>query len=202
MTLILAIVAGALLIAVLAAAAPVRCSLVIDSERTPALSGRVELWGGLVRRSFGVGHASSSKVVAAADDDTEKPLKKRRRSGLRSLRRALAVLRSGGLTGELWRFVRRLWATLGVRDLQLRVDIGLDDPAATGEAFGVLMPIAMIAKAKQHNVQIRPHFDREVLRLQGACTLAASPLRVAATILGLALRPRLVRAAWAAWRTQ
>ena len=57
----------------------------------------------------------------------------------------------------LWRLFRRLSHSVTLRRIEGRVTFGLDDPAATGQAYGLVLAIAALL-GRRVSLQIQPDF--------------------------------------------
>ena len=95
---------------------------------------------------------------------------------------------------RLVRYVRRMWQLIEKRDVRIRVRVGLDDPAATGQLWAVVGPLAALLSALDPVVvSIEPDFANEALDLDSSGRLRIVPLRLLASTLALGLSPDLWR---------
>ena len=213
--LLSAVAVSAVIVVVLAM--EIACELDVDTTRDDAVIANVRLLGGLVAKTIRSGddakEAEDSGKKAdespdedeesgAEDDDAAKKPKKSVSERLHTLRRGWAAIQAGGLTSETLGFVGRLWRAFGVRDVQVRVHVGLEDPAATGELWGMTMPLVLLARSRDVDVEVVPFFDGELLDVRGEGTLRTRPLHVIAVCVGVVFRPRIIQAAWAAVRAK
>jgi len=113
----------------------------------------------------------------------------------------LAALNTRGLPQRVTRFVRDLLRAIHVHRGAVRARFGLDDPADTGQACGVVLPAAALAAASGADVQCTPDFERAILAGTAAATVSVVPLRIVFIVLLFACSPPVWRAVRAARRT-
>jgi hypothetical protein len=107
----------------------------------------------------------------------------------------LAALRIEGFGWRLLRLARDLLRRVYVRDLSLRVRVGLDDPADTGRLWGVVGPLAAaLPRPAAARVAVAPEFAREALEIDGRGSVRIVPLRLLLVLLVFALSPVTLRA--------
>jgi len=170
--------------------------------------GRNETWRGEARLRwlFGLldkrlepGEGKSEE--GESDKPKPKRKKKQRDHRRKSGRRALALLRSPGFVRRVLRFVASLLRAARIRTLRLRGRIGLDDPADTGELWGVVgaLPWAL-PKPAGAEITLHPDFTEAVFELEGVAHLRVYPAQVLFRAGQFALSPRTIRALYAALR--
>jgi hypothetical protein len=110
----------------------------------------------------------------------------------------LAVLRQASLRQHLYRFAKRLLRAAHWHDLDLRMRLGLGDPADTGRLWALVGPLSALAQSL-HNAQVRiePEFMDAVLEVEAHGRMLLVPLQLAGLVLAFALSPLSMRA----WRT-
>jgi hypothetical protein len=195
----IAIVAGAVLaLALLALALPVHVAFRV--EGVDGFSARVNLrcLFGLLR--FGV-------ELPAAAQARRQPRRARlpaarqaaaRRSGAGRAKQVLAVLRQAPLRRRVLRLGRSLLAATHLRQVRLRLRLGLGDPADTGRLWALMGPVSAWAQGlRQAQVQIEPEFMDAVLEFQVQGQARLVPLQLLLLTGAFALSPE----AWRAWRT-
>jgi hypothetical protein len=185
----LAIAATAVLLLIVAAlAVPVQFD--VQAELSDRWRGRVTL-----RWLFGLLEVPlTGGSRSARPPRTRKPRKpSRRRPSIRP------VLATPGLAGRTVEFLEDLVTRIQVRAFQLKAEFGVDDPADTGQIYGALVPVLVLASVRGMDVRCRPDFTRA--RLEGACTGSVSvrPLAVFGVVVRFLLSPP-VRHAWRQWR--
>jgi len=101
-----------------------------------------------------------------------------------------AVIRNKPFRRRILRFIRDLWHAIGKRDLNLRLRIGLGDPADTGQLWAFLGPVAgMLATAREATVELEPDFFDEVLELDSSGAIRIVPLQIIYLTVALLLSP-------------
>lgn len=169
----------------LAALLAVPLDLTFEAEKADALKARVRLeWMfGLVKADIG----SSGK-----QERPERILERGRRM------RGVPPVGDGAFLGAVFRLVRRLVKSLRVRELHVDARVGLDDPAETGMAFGLIGPVAgLIAALPGTDINVAPDFDAAGVRGEARGSLRAYPIRAVLAVAAFAATP----ATWRAMRT-
>ncbi len=112
-------------------------------------------------------------------------------------KRVLAVLQQTRFRKRVYRLARDLVRAAQVRELRLRMRLGLGDPADTGRLWAVVGPLSAAAQGLRHaEVRIEPDFVDPVLEFQAHGRLVLVPLRFLAVAVAFALSPPSLRA----WR--
>jgi len=120
---------------------------------------------------------------------------KRLYKGSRSM---VTMLRSEGFWPRLLRFASDILNVMQVRIFRLRVRLGLEDPADTGQVWAFVGPLtAMLAGARGTDIEIEPDFERAFLSVDGNAELRIVPIRVLAVVIPFIGSPATLRAAWA-----
>lgn len=108
---------------------------------------------------------------------------------------------------DLIRLIRRIDVPL----LDIRIRLGLADPADTGLLYGLLSaaigaatadPRSAIGGDDRHRLQVEPVFDAEFVDLTGQGNLRIVPITVVGTALGVAVGPTGRRVLGTLWRTR
>lgn len=136
-------------------------------------------YGVFVRPFFGTG----PEIALVDSSRAAKPAKKRkavakRKKTSRWRPSARALLAAGP---ELLRGLLR-----AVRFERVRLDavFGLDDPADTGQLYGMLCPLIYTSIPSQHaTIDLRPVFDRPVLKGALEAQFRVAPLRIAGALI-------------------
>ena len=109
-----------------------------------------------------------------------------------------AMLRSKGFLSRLIRLLRRLIGCIHIRRLRLQVLLGLDDPADTGQLWGMVGPLALLVPVPARaELVIQPDFTDAVLQIDGEGAVRILPIEVIATLFAFALSPVTLRALYA-----
>ena len=113
-------------------------------------------------------------------------------------RNMVTMLRSEGFWPRLLRFASDILNVMQVRIFRLRVRLGLEDPADTGQIWAFVGPLtAMLAGARGTDIEIEPDFERAFLSVDGNAELRVIPIRVFAVVIPFIGSPATLRAAWA-----
>jgi len=131
----------------------------------------------------------------------KKPQKKKKTEHRRSRRDGLhvgAMLRSPGFISLLIRMLRRLKACIHIRQLRLHILLGLDDPADTGQLWGMIGPLALaIPVPAGANVAIQPEFTGAAFLVDGEGAIRIIPIEIIGSLIAFALSPATLRALYA-----
>jgi hypothetical protein len=186
----MALAAAILLALALLLAVPV--AVAFRFQRVEAFEGRITVrWlFGVVR--FDIQIPGNAKPAPARPKPRAKPGK--RGAG----RRMLAVLRQTAFRRRMLRLLRDLVAAAHLRRLDLRMRLGLGDPADTGRLWAFVGPLnAAAGNLRGVEVQIEPEFVDPLFELHCAGRLFVVPLQLLALAIAFALSPASLRA----WRT-
>jgi hypothetical protein len=115
-------------------------------------------------------------------------------------RRLLAALRSPGFLMGVARLCRRLLSAFSLR-VQASAELGLDDPADTGELYGLLSAAIAPLQREALQLEVTPNFLEPGLSGQVDAFARFSPLRLLAEALAFGLSRATLRALWVAART-
>jgi len=109
--------------------------------------------------------------------------------------RALSLLHDKPLRRRIMRFIRDFWRAIGKKELNLRLRLGLGDPADTGQLWAFVGPIAgVLASTRSASVEIEPDFFATTLELDGSGEVQVIPLQMLYLALGLLLSTPMRRA--------
>lgn len=112
--------------------------------------------------------------------------------------RVLALLRQAAFRRRAYRLVADLARAAHLRQLHLRLRLGLGDPADTGRLWAVLGPLNAVAQnLRNADVQIEAEYMEPVFEFQADGRLLLIPLQLLILAIGFALSPASIRA----WRT-
>lgn len=168
-------------------AAPVQCYVELDSNARPWIRGRVRAFFGLVRIDIPMTRSARKR------DSRTQPRAARKKSSGSSRGRLLALLRREELRAHIARFTVKLVNTIRFNDFIVHAQFGFEDPADTGELWGVVSPLAVIGATSPVAVTVEPCFDRETFKVQGHGTFSVAPLTLIGVTLQYLLSPATLR---------
>ncbi len=135
-------------------------------------------------------HHSGTKLQAA------KKRGKFRETGVRS--NFVAVLRQVRFRQRVYRLVKDLIRAVDLRQLRLRMRLGLGDPSDTGCLWAFVGPLNAAAQyLRNAEVRIEPEFMDAVFEFHARGQARMVPLQLVGLAIGFALSPASIRA----WRT-
>ena len=150
-----------------------------------------------LRWLFGLVHLrfTTAQGGSAPGAKPEAGSKRRRRARPgRGGTRPLAAFGQKLFRRRVTRFLRDLWRAVDKRDVELRLRIGLGDPADTGQLWALLGPAAgLFASCRGALIEIEPDFIDAVFELDSRGNLRFVPLRIIALVAGLLLSPPVWR---------
>jgi len=169
-------------------AVPVDVDFVVQRQAGKQQGGVTLVWlFGLVRLRPG-----KPKTRARARPARRKVGWRRTRRGTRRL---IALLRVEGFGWRLLRLAQELLRRIHVRELDMQVRLGLDDPADTGRLWAVVGPLAaMLASLSNTRVAVEPAFTAEALDIDGKGGIRIIPVQLLWVLLVFALSPDTRRA--------
>lgn len=135
------------------------------------------------------------RVEKGEDRDEEKKPK----GGLSSSRAALEVFRTKGFLRNLERLLKGLFGAVRVQFLKIDIKIGLEDPADTAEAVGLLW--AVLIPLESHTPirsRIEPSFSEEALEGSFEGRLRITPIKIIPPLAHFLLSPPTWRAGFRA----
>lgn len=111
------------------------------------------------------------------------------RPGAKSKRKKfnpLAGLRQKGFRQRSLRFARDIWHAFQKKDLQLRIRVGLGDPAETGQLWVLFGPLSgLLANIEDATIELEPEFIDAVFELDSSGKISVIPLQLLYLVLGL-----------------
>lgn len=157
----------------------------IDGRAGPAPSLRIvlRLLGGLtppmvLADSARAGRAKPRKAVRTEKPERKVPGKPRKRFDSRVI-------------GAVPRLIGNVLGKVHFDELNLDAEFGLGDPAATGEAFGMMTPLLYgLPPSERVSLAVRPDFERTVLSGRIGALIRVTPL---------AFVPPAIRFGWVAF---
>lgn len=186
-----ALVAVAALLALLALLLAVPLQLAFWLRQGEALSGRLTIgWlFGLVRVRVPIGSLRSAGPAEGIRRRPQRQPQASRRGAV-----AWALLRDARFRRRAWRLVHDLVDAVHWRRFELRLRLGLGDPADTGQLWAGLGPLALLMAQRHPQVRIEPDFAQAALGLRAVGQLWVMPLRVLWLGAGFALAASSIRA--------
>lgn len=163
-------------------------------EGIEAFNGHIAIrWMfGLVRFKFRIPGAGKPALAPNTANVRVKPDKRNGRP------RVLALLRQAAFRRRVYRLVADLARAAHLRQLHLRLRLGLGDPADTGRLWAVLGPLNAVAQnLRGADVRIEAEYMEPVFEFQADGRLLLIPLQFLILAIGFALSPASIRA----WRT-
>lgn len=150
---------------------------------------------GLVRVQIPVSAptATSSELEEVADQieqAEEKPesKKKKRQNNF------FAVIRQKPFRQRIFRYIRDLWHAIQKRGMSLRLRIGLDDPADTGQLWALMGPVAgILASSREVSFVIEPEFQEETFEFDSSGSIKFVPMQILVLTLTMLCSPAVWR---------
>lgn len=137
-------------------------------------------------RWAGLGLPRSSRARPAA----RARVRSRRRGAAGSFRKLRALVASPDFLASLARLGRRVLRELRPRHLQLRLKLGLGDPADTGRAWGALTPLWLaLTRVEADELRLEPDFLRRSFDLEARGVVRVVPGVLVALVVGYLLTP-------------
>ena len=149
------------------------------------------LWAfGLVRARL----SGEPKEDEDSRGESDKAEKRTGRTSRKSKTNVWAPLRQSHFRQRARRFMSDVWAAIQKQDVRLRMRIGLDDPADTGQLWAVFGPVSgVLPSAQDVAIRLEPEFQEETLELAGSGGVRIMPLRLIYLAGGLLFSPAIWR---------
>jgi hypothetical protein len=189
----LALLSIAILLALALTLLAVPITVVFRIDRIKEIKGQLSLrWlFGLVR--FRVGIPGSANLKTQRRRKPAKRIKVGKPGS--SARGIISVLKQAAFRRRVIRFIKDMLRAAHVRDLYLRLRIGLGDPADTGRLWALLGPFAGIAaNLRSADVRIEPEFMDSVLEIESHGGFRLVPLQFIVMAVAFAVSPATLRA--------
>jgi hypothetical protein len=182
---------------VLLLSVPIDLSFSLEKDERFRSRARIGWLFGLVRKDLGSGEGGDEPkreekekkrgLRGKASDHMENSKKRRRRKKW-SPRSFLAPIRTRGFPGHSLRFARRILPAIRVRKLNLGLQVGLGDPAETGQFLALVSPVAVCVGAiPSVQMSVEPDFFQETFRGHCSGSIRIYPIRMVPPILFFAL---------------
>lgn len=142
---------------------------------------------------FGLVHIQlppfESKISSEDGEELEQKITHVERSP-RKKRNVFAVIRQTSFRQRSIKFISDIWHAIQKKDVNLRVCLGLGDPADTGQLWALMGPVAgMLSNAKEVLIEIKPDFFDATFELDSAGSIRIIPLQLIYLTIGLILSP-------------
>ena len=170
---------GGLLVLLLSV--PIDLSFSLERDERFRSRGRIGWFFGLVGKDLGGGGKGN-------EPKQEEEPKKQGRGRMRSPRPFLAVIRTRGFPGHSLRLARRLLRVIRVKELNLSLQVGLGDPAETGQLLGLVSPVtACVGAIPGVQMSLEPDFYGETFRGHCNGSVRIYPIRIVPPMVLFAL---------------
>lgn len=184
------ILLGFMLLVFLLLAVPVEFAFEVEQDRARKSNAMFVLLFGLVKIPLHPRAWPKKKKRTNHGDSGEREENKSGKSKFR-------LIRNSNFRRPLIRSIRRLLNCVRIHDFDLYMRIGLDDPADTGQLWGIIGPIAgPLTCCGNTSVQIIPDFTNEVFFGYCRGRFRVVPLRLISVAAAFILNPKVVYA-WA-----
>jgi hypothetical protein len=171
-------------------AVPVTVTYQFSWREAPTADVRLNWAFGLVRADVSPNRIRPrhSNQKAARKKDPGRGKSTRRKANI------VAGIRQPMFRRRILRFVSDVWRAIHKKNVELRVRLGLGDPADTGQLWAALGPLSgMLASRRDIRFAIEPDFLDATLDLEGSGTIRVVPLQMVIIVLGLLVSPPVWR---------
>ena len=133
----------------------------------------------------------SSQAKTTPKKDSTKPAKTGHvKRSPRKKRNVFAAVRQKAFRQRIFRYIRDFWRAIQKNKLNLRVRVGLGDPADTGQLWAFVGPIAGLLTTIQHTtISIEPEFFDATFELDSNGNIRIIPLQLLYITAALLLSP-------------
>lgn len=176
--LALYITSGIILFITLALSIPIEITFDIKTHGDTKARVRVGWLFGLVGKDIS---QRKKKVSRKKAEKIKKTPRKKRKRGLKPF---ISVLRTKGLPAGILKLARKMLSCLRIRQLDVDLRVGLDDPSDTGMMYGVLWPaFVTLGSFCPIRFRVEPAFDEPVLDLSLQGRVRLFPAQVSGLLL-------------------
>ena len=107
---------------------------------------------------------------------------------------AFSVVKQKAFRQRMSRFIRDLWHSIQKKDVNLRLRIGLGDPADTGQLWAFVGPVTgMLSNVPETSINIEPDFYDSTFEMDSSGNIRLIPLQLIYLAAGLLLSPPVWR---------
>ncbi|MDH3635573.1 MAG: DUF2953 domain-containing protein [Gammaproteobacteria bacterium] len=171
-------------------AVPVTLTYELNWQQKLRGEARLEWLFGLVRVRLAPPRGNASAPKIKISDDATRP----RAKTARKKSNPLAALRQKSFRQRTLRFGRDIWRAFRKRDLNLRIRVGLGDPAETGQLWALFGPLSgLLANIEDASIALEPEFIDAVFELDSSGKISVIPLQLLYLVLGLLCSPSFWR---------
>ncbi len=178
---VIATLAGLVGLIIFVLCVPLDAALSIDASGRPKFKLRLVWLFGLI-----------SKEVSREKKKPEEKLKKKRGIGFRN---TLKILRTRGLLRQLKDLVKSLLGQLKIKELAVKLNLGLADPADTGLLFALIgSTTPFLSLPSQYQIKVQPSLSDETVfegYLHGVLRLR--PIKLVGPFIRLVFSPAALR---------
>ena len=175
---------------VIVLAMPVTLTYQLSWKQTLSASVRLNWAFGLVRTDI------SPDPTKSRSKEPQAARKKARRRHRMKARKTdfMAAIRQPAFRRRMFRFISDVWRAIHKKNVELRVRMGLGDPAGTGQLWAVLGPLSgMVSRLRDMRISIEPDFLDATLEVDSSGTVRMVPLQFAIIALGVLVSPAVWR---------
>ena len=148
---------------------------------------------------FNIAKQHKQKVIK---EPTRKKQKKKAKKKRTSIGAAKDLFWNAKFRYRLIRFVKDIFKSIHIAAFNLRIKLGLNDPADTGRLWAYLGPLSVfLSNLSNTKVQLEPDFQTEVLYLNSNGVIRVVPLEVVFTVLSFVFSPITIKALWGALKS-
>ena len=175
---------------VIVLAMPVTLTYQLSWKQTLSASVRLNWAFGLVRTDI-----SPDPTKSRSEEPQAARKKARRRRRLQARKTDfMAAIRQPAFRRRMFRFISDVWRAIHKKNVELRVRMGLGDPAGTGQLWAVLGPLSgMVSRLRDMRISIEPDFLDATLEVDSSGTVRMIPLQFAIIALGVLVSPAVWR---------
>lgn len=187
--------AGILTIIILIFAIPVGVELDYNSQTKYKSSTRIRWLFGLV--NFKTSNANTT-TRSKSTEIHSKSGKRKKTNVFKFSDTLLTLIKSRGFVKRVFKLVRDFLTVADIRHFRCYLGVGLDDPADTGQIYGMLSPISVFLHAyPQINFSFIPLFDRETFESKLNIELKIIPVKIIWVFLRFIFSRESLRAVFA-----
>jgi len=132
----------------------------------------------------------------------KKRAKKKTKKKRKNIGNAKELIWNARFRQRLILFVKDIFKSVHISAFNLRLQLGLDDPADTGRLWAFMGPLSIwLSNLSNTKVQLQPDFQNEVVFLSTNGTVRVIPLEIIFTVSAFLLSPITINAIRATRRT-
>lgn len=103
-----------------------------------------------------------------------------------------AAIRQATFRRRVTRLIRDLWRAVQKKNVNIRIRLGLGDPADTGQLWALLGPVAgVLTSVQDASIHLEPEFFDTTIDVESSGSLRFIPLQIVYLSLGLLLSPTI-----------